>query len=88
VEVGRPEKVLEGLRLVFVELPKYRESRPQEARKLRGAWLKFLKKSVAAQRLAISLSLNAAGAIATFPGEAAHWYGQRQPPKHRNTETR
>ena len=45
VEVGRPEKVLEGLRLVFVELPKYRESRPQEARKLRWAWLKFLKEA-------------------------------------------
>jgi predicted transposase/invertase (TIGR01784 family) len=45
VEVGRPEKVLEGLRLVFVELPKYRESRPQEARKLRWAWLRFLKEA-------------------------------------------
>jgi hypothetical protein len=45
VEVGRPEKVLEGLRLVFVELPKYRESRPQDARKLRWAWLKFLKEA-------------------------------------------
>ena len=45
VEVGRPERVLEGLRLVFVELPKYRESRPQEARKLRWAWLKFLKEA-------------------------------------------
>ena len=45
VEVGRPEKVLEGLRLVFIELPKYRENSPKEARKLRWAWLKFLKEA-------------------------------------------
>jgi predicted transposase/invertase (TIGR01784 family) len=45
VEVGRPEKVLEGLRLVFIELPKYRENSPKEARKLRLAWLKFLKEA-------------------------------------------
>ena len=43
VEAGNPERVMEGLRLVFVELPKYRESRPQQARKLRWAWLKFLR---------------------------------------------
>ena len=43
VETGKPGQVLEGLRLVFVELPKYREGRPQEARKLRWAWLKFLR---------------------------------------------
>ncbi|MCF7673753.1 MAG: Rpn family recombination-promoting nuclease/putative transposase [Akkermansiaceae bacterium] len=45
VETGNPERVLEGLRLVFVELPKYRETRPQEARKLRWAWLRFLKEA-------------------------------------------
>jgi len=45
VESGRPERVLEGLRLVFIELPKYRETRPKEARKLRWAWLKFLKEA-------------------------------------------
>ena len=45
VESGKPERVLEGLRLVFIELPKYRESRPKEARKLRWAWLKFLQEA-------------------------------------------
>ena len=45
VESGRPERVLEGLRLVFIELPKYRETRPKEARKLRWAWLKFLQEA-------------------------------------------
>ncbi|MEI7911355.1 MAG: Rpn family recombination-promoting nuclease/putative transposase [Verrucomicrobiota bacterium] len=45
VESGKPERVLEGLRLVFIELPKYRESHPKEARKLRWAWLKFLQEA-------------------------------------------
>jgi len=45
VESGQPERVLEGLRLVFIELPKYRETRPKEARKLRWAWLKFLQEA-------------------------------------------
>lgn len=45
VEAGQPEHVLEGLRLIFVELPKYRENRPQAARKLRWAWLKFLREA-------------------------------------------
>jgi predicted transposase/invertase (TIGR01784 family) len=45
VEAGQPGKVLEGLRLVFIELPKYRESSPREARRLRWAWLKFLKEA-------------------------------------------
>jgi predicted transposase/invertase (TIGR01784 family) len=48
VEVGNPEKVLEGLRLVFIELPKYRENSPKEARQLRWAWLKFLKEAASA----------------------------------------
>jgi hypothetical protein len=30
---------------VFVELPKYRETSPREARKVRWAWLKFLKEA-------------------------------------------
>jgi hypothetical protein len=34
--------------LIFVELPKYRETNPQEARKLRWAWLKFLREAGAA----------------------------------------
>jgi hypothetical protein len=50
VESGKPERVLEGLRPVFVELPRYRETRPQEARQLRWAWLKFLKEAGAAGR--------------------------------------
>ena len=45
VETSNPERVLEGLRLIFVELPKYRETKPQEARKLRWAWLKFLREA-------------------------------------------
>ena len=45
IATGRPEQVLEGLRLVFVELPKYRQTRPQELRKLRWAWLTFLREA-------------------------------------------
>ncbi len=45
VETDNPQRVLEGLRLIFVELPKYRETNPQEARKLRWAWLKFLREA-------------------------------------------
>jgi predicted transposase/invertase (TIGR01784 family) len=45
VEVEQPENVLEGLRLIFIELPKYRETSPKEARKLRWTWLKFLKEA-------------------------------------------
>ena len=45
VEIGNPQRVLEGLRLIFVELPKYRETNPQDARKLRWAWLKFLREA-------------------------------------------
>ena len=45
VETGNPQRVLEGLRLIFVELPKYRETNPQDARKLRWAWLKFLREA-------------------------------------------
>ncbi len=45
VETGPPGRVLEGLRLIFVELPKYRESSPKEARRLHWAWLKFLKEA-------------------------------------------
>ena len=45
VETRNPERVLDGLRLIFVELPKYRETNPQEARKLRWAWLKFLREA-------------------------------------------
>jgi len=45
IATGRPEQVLEGLRLVFVELPKYRKTQPQEVRKLRWAWLTFLREA-------------------------------------------
>ncbi len=45
MEAGQPHRVLNGLRLVFVELPKYRETSPREARKVRWAWLKFLKEA-------------------------------------------
>jgi hypothetical protein len=45
VEAGQPGRVLEGLRLVFIELPKYRENSPREARRLRWAWLRFLKEA-------------------------------------------
>lgn len=47
---GEPGQVREGLRLVFVELPKYRETHPQEACKLRWAWLTFLREAGQAGR--------------------------------------
>jgi predicted transposase/invertase (TIGR01784 family) len=48
VEVDCPDNVLEGLRLIFIELPKYRENNPKGARQLRWAWLKFLKEAASA----------------------------------------
>ncbi len=45
VKAGDPGRVLEGLRLIFVELPKFRESSPRAARRLHWAWLKFLKEA-------------------------------------------
>lgn len=50
VKTGDPERVIKGLRLIFVELPKFRESQPQAARKLRWAWLKFLREASKAGR--------------------------------------
>lgn len=43
VNAGIPERCIEGLEFVFVELPKLRESRPSEARRVRWAWLRFLR---------------------------------------------
>jgi len=43
VNVGMPERRIEGLEFVFVELPKFRQARPGEARRVRWAWLRFLR---------------------------------------------
>ncbi len=45
VKAGDQEQVIRDLQLVFVELPKYRETRPDEARLLRWAWLRFLREA-------------------------------------------
>ena len=45
VNVENPERVIEGLQLVFIELPKFREEHPQAARRLRWAWLRFLREA-------------------------------------------
>ncbi|MBU6303674.1 MAG: PD-(D/E)XK nuclease family transposase [Verrucomicrobia bacterium] len=45
VRAGAQEQVIRDLQLVFVELPKYRENRPEEARVLRWAWLRFLREA-------------------------------------------
>jgi predicted transposase/invertase (TIGR01784 family) len=45
VNVGEPQHCIEGLQFVFVELPKFRETKPTEARKLRWAWLRFLREA-------------------------------------------
>jgi predicted transposase/invertase (TIGR01784 family) len=45
VNVERPGQVIEGLQLVFVELPKYKEAHPATSRRLRWAWLRFLRET-------------------------------------------
>jgi predicted transposase/invertase (TIGR01784 family) len=45
VKAGDAEEIIRDLQLVFVELPKYHESRPSEARLLRWAWLRFLREA-------------------------------------------
>jgi len=45
VKAGAPEQVIRDLQLVFVELPRFQETRPDEARKLRWAWLRFLREA-------------------------------------------
>ena len=45
VKTGDPEQVIRDLQLVFVELPRFQEARPDEARKLRWAWLRFLREA-------------------------------------------
>jgi predicted transposase/invertase (TIGR01784 family) len=45
VKAGDHEQVIRDLQLVFVELPKYQENRPEEARLLRWAWLRFLREA-------------------------------------------
>jgi predicted transposase/invertase (TIGR01784 family) len=44
VNVANTEKVIEGLQLVFIELAKY-DPKAQEQKKLRDAWLHFLKET-------------------------------------------
>ena len=45
VNVTLPERRIEGLEFVFVELPKFRESNPSESRRVRWAWLRFLREA-------------------------------------------
>ncbi len=45
VNVENPRRIIEGLQLVFIELPKFREDHPQAARRLRWAWLRFLREA-------------------------------------------
>ena len=45
VKAGEPEQIIRDLQLVFVELPKFQESRPDQARQLRWAWLRFLREA-------------------------------------------
>jgi DNA-binding transcriptional LysR family regulator len=45
VNVENPRRIIEGLQLVLIELPKFREEHPQAARSLRWAWLPFLREA-------------------------------------------
>jgi predicted transposase/invertase (TIGR01784 family) len=45
VNVENPRRIIEGLQLVLIELPKLREEHPQAARRLRWAWLRFLREA-------------------------------------------
>jgi len=45
VNVENPRRIIEGLQLVLIELPKFREEHPQAARRLRWAWLRFLREA-------------------------------------------
>ena len=40
---GQPEKVIEGLRLIFIELPKFKAQQRAVYKPLRQAWLRFMK---------------------------------------------
>ncbi len=45
VHVAQPQRCIEGLEFVFVELPKFRKSNPSESRRVRWAWLRFLREA-------------------------------------------
>jgi predicted transposase/invertase (TIGR01784 family) len=45
VNAGMPERRIEGLEFVFVELPKFRKAKPTESRRVRWAWLRFLREA-------------------------------------------
>jgi predicted transposase/invertase (TIGR01784 family) len=45
VNVAQPQRRIEGLEFVFVELPKFKESQPSESRRVRWAWLRFLREA-------------------------------------------
>jgi predicted transposase/invertase (TIGR01784 family) len=40
--VDDPNRVIDQLQLIFVELPEFRKAKPKEARRLHWAWLRFL----------------------------------------------
>ena len=43
IHTEQPSQRIEGLEFVFIELPKFRERNPTEARRVRWAWLNFLR---------------------------------------------
>jgi predicted transposase/invertase (TIGR01784 family) len=45
VNITHPQHRIDGLEFVFVELPKFKETNPVEARRVRWAWLKFLREA-------------------------------------------
>jgi predicted transposase/invertase (TIGR01784 family) len=45
VNVTQPQRRIEGLEFVFIELPKFKESQPSESRRVRWAWLRFLREA-------------------------------------------
>ena len=82
INVGRPERVIDGLQLVFVELPKFEKADPLDP--LKKAWLRFLRetgerlsaeeyellrKEVTSQAPEIQEAMNLAAAAAFTPGE-------------------
>jgi predicted transposase/invertase (TIGR01784 family) len=45
VDVAEPKRRIDGLEFVFVELPKFRATQPADSRRLRWAWLRFLREA-------------------------------------------
>jgi predicted transposase/invertase (TIGR01784 family) len=45
VNVVETHRQIEGLEFVFVELPKFRDSHPEDSKRLRWAWIRFLREA-------------------------------------------